>query len=214
MCGIAGLLNLSGRASEDDLKGRVERMTQRMQHRGPDADGHWRDSQNRCHLGHRRLSILDLSDAGRQPMLDASGRYAITYNGEIYNFLEIRRGLEQKGHTFKSRCDTEVILSGYAEWGDRLFAMMDGMFALAIYDMETGRLTLARDRAGEKPLYYRQTADLIGFASELSAIEAGMPEDLELSEDGVAQYFMLRYVPAPETIYSGVAKLEPGMIMT
>src|SRR3954471_14480593 len=83
MCGIAGLLSLSGQASEDDLKGRVDRMTQRMRHRGPDADGHWRDPQNRCHLGHRRLAILDLSDAGRQPMLDASGRYAITYNGEI-----------------------------------------------------------------------------------------------------------------------------------
>jgi len=214
MCGIAGLLNLSGRTSAEDLKDRVIRMTNRMLHRGPDADGHWQDPQNRCHLGHRRLSILDLSELGRQPMLDASGRYAITYNGEIYNFLELRRSLEQQGHRFKSRCDTEVLLSGYAQWGERMFAMLDGMFALAIFDMETGRLTLARDRAGEKPLYYRQTADLLGFASELSAIEVGMPEDLALSEDGLAQYFMLRYVPAPGTIYEGVAKLEPGMIMT
>ncbi|HVO04059.1 MAG TPA: asparagine synthase (glutamine-hydrolyzing), partial [Candidatus Cybelea sp.] len=213
MCGIAGLLNLSGGVPEAELKQRVDLMTRQMAHRGPDADGHWRDGKNRCHLGHRRLSILDLSDAGRQPMLDASGRYAITFNGEIYNFLELRRALEQQGHRFKTRCDTEVLLAGYAQWGDKLFAQLDGMFALGLYDMETGRLTLARDRAGEKPLYYRRHNGLFGFASELSAIEVGMPEDLALSEEGLAQYFMLRYVPAPATIYAGVEKLEPGMLM-
>ena len=214
MCGIAGLLRFSNRLPDEDLKGRVGRMADRMLHRGPDADGYWADAQGRCHFGHRRLAILDLSDAGRQPMLDASRRYAITYNGEIYNFLELRQELERRGRRFHTRCDTEVLLEGFAEWGEGVFAMLDGQFALGIYDTETDRLLLARDRVGEKPLYYRLTKDHLGFASELAAIEAGMPEDLALSEDGLAQYFMLRYVPAPHTVYEGVAKLEPGMLMT
>jgi asparagine synthase (glutamine-hydrolysing) len=176
-------------------------------------DGIWADGVNFCHLAHRRLSIIDLSEGGRQPMTDPSGRYTITYNGELYNYQEIRQKLEQAGIRFKTQSDTEILLFGFIVYGEKIFEMADGMFAVAIFDAERRNLTLARDRAGEKPLYYLATDKVFAFASELQALTEVPGIDFSISEVALASYLVLRYVPAPATILSGVSKLMPGHLM-
>jgi len=210
MCGIAGVLLFGDRFGPAVAADAAAGMAAALAHRGPDGYGLWSSPDGRCHLGHRRLSIVDLTEAGAQPMADASGRFRITYNGEVYNAPVLRAELETAGARFVGRSDTEVLLEGFAREGLAFLDRVDGMFAAAVYDAETGRLTLFRDRAGEKPLYYAAGAGAFAFASELAPLLDLPWVDGGLSEDGVAHYFALRYVPAPATIVEGLSKLEPG----
>ncbi|WP_341702349.1 asparagine synthase (glutamine-hydrolyzing) [Ferrovibrio sp.] len=213
MCGIAGYLNFKNSHPSDHIQALIGRMNAAIAHRGPDDRGQWADPENRCHLGHTRLSILDLSSAGHQPMLTPDQRYVISFNGEIYNFRDLRTRMEKDGVVFRTGTDTEVLLTGFAMVGTKLFDLLDGMFAVAIYDRKTRTLTLARDRAGEKPLYYAATDRLFAFASELRPLLEIPDLSLSLSEEALAQYFTLRYVPEPNAILDPVRKLEPGMIL-
>jgi asparagine synthase (glutamine-hydrolysing) len=169
MCGIAGVFG-----ALDDLAGALtKRMCDAMVHRGPDQDGLWQSPGGHgVVFGHRRLSILDLSDAGRQPMLDPTGAVAIVFNGECYNFAELRTELEALGRRFVSSCDTEVILAAYLEWGEQSIQRLRGMFAIALFDSRDGSLLLARDRLGIKPLYYSVSGGRLLFASEVRAMLA------------------------------------------
>src|SRR5262249_50445266 len=160
MCGIAGIISETGRSLETQLAPMIEAQV----HRGPDACGVWSDE--RCALGHRRLSIIDLSEAGRQPMSNSRGAILITFNGEIYNYQQLRSELESLGHNFRTRTDTETIIYAYEQWGVDCLAKLRGMFAFGIWDRKLRRLFPARDRHGEKPLFYPQVGDRLLFASE------------------------------------------------
>ncbi len=151
MCGITGLFYFSAAQRAEEARALVKRMSDIQAHRGPDAEGVWSSDDGHCHLGHRRLSIIDLSDAANQPMLDSTGRYSIVFNGEIYNFRQLRANLESQGIKFKTSSDTEVLLQSFILHGAQVFSTLDGMFAVAIYDTLTRTLTLARDAAGESP---------------------------------------------------------------
>lgn len=214
MCGLAGFLNFDRRFEPEQAQQIVRDMAETMHYRGPDMDGYWASADNLCHLGHKRLSIIDLSEAGRQPMLDDSGRYVIVFNGEIYNFQELRDRLADAGVSFRSKSDTEVLLKGYIKLGAALFPQLDGMFALAIYDTQQRTMVLARDRAGEKPLYYRSEPGLFLFGSELHALTKAPGLDWNMSAGAVALYMLYRYVPAPQSILEGVRKLTPGCMLT
>jgi asparagine synthase (glutamine-hydrolysing) len=207
MCGIAGFVGASPLFDRDNLL----RMLQTMRHRGPDADGTWIDPRGRCLLGHRRLSIIDTSAAGRQPMAGSDGRWVISFNGEIYNFLELRPELEALGIQFHGRTDTEVLVAAIAQWGSAALERLDGMFAFAAFDTQSGELLLARDPFGEKPLYYwALPSGGIAFASELSALELLPGFDSEVSIDAIAELLLFQYIGAPRTIYRSVQKLPPG----
>jgi asparagine synthase (glutamine-hydrolysing) len=212
MCGIAGLFSAQRAVPEAGARDAlVRRMTGTIAHRGPDDEGIWHDAQGRCSLGHRRLSIIDTSAAGHQPMVEASGRWVISYNGEIYNFQELRAQLQACGITFRGRTDTEVLMQALALWGVDALPRLDGMFALAAFDRESGQLILARDAFGEKPLYYAELAGGgLAFASELQAIEAVPDVGLHIGLDAVAELLMFQYIGAPRTIYSSISKLPPA----
>ena len=202
MCGIAGYVGFT----EDS--GLLGRMTRTLAHRGPDDEGQYLHGP--VGLGHRRLSIIDLSDAGHQPMSDAEGTLWITYNGEIYNYLEVAAELRAKGHTFRSRTDTEAVLHAYKEWGPACLGRFNGMFALAIYDQTTDDLFLARDRIGIKPLYYWNEGNRLLFGSEIKAVLEAGAVAREPSLAAIAQYLKLRFVPGPGTMVQGVCKFPPG----
>ena len=206
MCGIAGFIQKSPNPEA------LPRMLARIAHRGPDGEGIW----DRHHggwnvaLGHRRLSIIDVA-GGTQPMENGDGAVVIVYNGEVYNFMRLRGDLEGKGHQFRTRSDTEVILQYFERYGAAGIPSLDGMFAFAIWEARERRLTLARDRAGIKPLYYAELADGgIAFASELSSLLAHDGVDRELSIEGLASYFFSDYVHPPAAIVRKVRKLPPG----
>jgi asparagine synthase (glutamine-hydrolysing) len=185
-----------------------------MQHRGPDAEGVWTDLPRGLALTHRRLSILDLSEAGAQPMTSQCGRYVIVYNGECYNFPEIRKDLATAGCVFRGGSDTEVILEACARWGVRpTLNRLNGMFAFGLWDKQSGELVLARDRIGIKPLYYGGSADLFWFGSELNALHAmkGFSPGLDLESLGL--FFKYGYIPAPRSIYQGVFKLPAAHLL-
>ena len=204
MCGIAGYIS-SKKLEQASLRQSLSCLA----HRGPDADGLYFNETATVGLGHRRLSILDLSDAANQPMESASGRYMIIFNGEVYNFREISQDLKVSP---KTTSDTEVILEAYAQWGPTFVNRMNGMFALAIYDREEGTLFLCRDRIGIKPIYYYQDATLFAFASELKALEA-MPEvkkNLSINYNSVLSFLHLGYIPAPSSIYQEIKKFPQG----
>ena len=205
MCGIAGIVGSAERE-------RIERMTQIMSHRGPNSQGVQIFEKDGVSLGHRRLSILDLSARGHQPMADREQRFWITFNGEIYNFSDVRRQLETKGHIFKSGTDTEVILYAYKEWGADCLKALNGMFAFAIWDSHTKTLFAARDRVGIKPFYYYFSNGLFLFASEIKAlIESGLvPKEV----DYVALHTPALYQAAPLTGFKNVWKLPPGHSLT
>jgi len=188
MCGIAGIID--SQAKPEDVANKIRRMTASLQHRGPDNEGFWYDQMTGMGLGHRRLSILDLSDQGRQPMISACGRFVIVLNGEIYNFRRIKEELVSLGYKFKSKTDTEVLLEAVAEWGfERALNKAAGMFAVALYDNKEKVLYLARDRIGEKPLYYSQSDGIFIFASELKAISAYTGFEKKIDLNSLALYF-------------------------
>lgn len=211
MCGIAGILRWRREAFPDvNLTAVVQGMTATMRHRGPDADGVWTDPVGRCVLGHRRLSIIDTSDAGRQPMATGDGRWLITFNGEIYNFAELRPTLDAAGVQLRGRTDTEVLIEAVAQWGRNVLPKLDGMFAFAAFDTVSGELLLARDPFGEKPLYYMEVDGALVFASELQALERVPGFDGTVSLDAMAEVIAFQYIGAPRSIYRAVKKLPPA----
>ena len=211
MCGIVGQLSFSRRSGDlDSTKAIFRRLIALMSRRGPDDEGIWNDGE-RCVFGFRRLSILDLSAAARQPMATKDGRYVLIYNGEIYNFRELRHELVQRGATFHSTGDTEVVLHAIAHWGTHALLRFNGMFALAFYDSIEKRVLLARDHAGIKPLYYLLTPLGLLFASQYDQILAHpWSHDLDVSQDGLALYLRLGYIPAPYALLQDTHMLEPG----
>ncbi|MGH2453072.1 MAG: asparagine synthase (glutamine-hydrolyzing) [bacterium] len=213
MCGIAGWVTNQTWAA--DSQRALERMTRALAHRGPDDEGFWLDEGAGVALGHRRLSIIDLSPEGRQPMVSASGRYVIIFNGEVYNFMHLRRQLEEAGDRFRSRSDTEVMLAAVSRWGvEDAVRAFNGMFALALWDRQERVLHLVRDRVGKKPLYYGWTGGYFLFGSELKALRQHPAFRGTVDRRALALYLRYGHVPAPATIYQGVAKLPPGTILT
>lgn len=215
MCGIVGLFQPEPSRGADETRHVLQSMTDTLRHRGPDDAGVWVDDRGVIALGHRRLSILDLSREGRQPMRSACGRYVVTYNGEIYNFAALRDELETLGHAFRGHSDTEVMLAAVSRWGlDQALSRFNGMFAFALWDRGTGRLHLVRDRLGEKPLYYGWCGRTFLFASELKALEAHPQFKNDINRNALALFMRHNCVPAPYSIYEGVFKLPPGMMLT
>lgn len=213
MCGLTGVWSRG--AEPNALEHTIGRMTEAVRHRGPDDDGRWLDRERGLALGHRRLAIIDLSPEGHQPMLSASGRYVLVFNGEVYNFAELRAELLAAGFRFRGHSDTEVILAAVEAWGVvsavRRFV---GMFALALWDRAHGRLHLLRDRLGIKPLYYGWLDDTLVFASELKAIRRHPHFRAEIDREAIAMLLRYNCVPAPHSIYRGIRKLLPGTILT
>ena len=214
MCGIAGLIDPAG-GSADSLVDRAGAMAAVLGHRGPDDQGIWTAPEAGVALAHRRLSIIDLSPLGHQPMELADGRYMVVFNGEIYNYEALRVMLCQSGARFRGYSDTEVLLAAVAAYGlAGALERANGMFALALYDRVSRTLHLARDRIGQKPLYYGTAARCFAFASELKALRALDGFAPEVDRSALASYLRHGYVPAPHTIYSGVFKLPPGTILS
>ena len=206
MCGIAGRLNF--RSGAPVAPALIQQMSDLIAHRGPDGDGVW--TAGPIGLGHRRLAIIDLSSAGRQPMLSSDGTLAVTFNGEIYNFLELRQVLEGHGHRFRSRTDTEVILAAYRQWGVECLSRMRGMFAFAVWDATDRSLFIARDRVGKKPLHYLLDRDGIAFASEPKAFLADPGFQPRPNRKALSAFLTHQYVPSPLSAFEGVSKLPPG----
>jgi len=205
MCGIFGI------ASTKPINLPLERMTDTLSHRGPDSGGFYRDDN--AYLGHRRLRIIDL-EGGHQPIFNEDQSQCIIFNGEIYNYLDLRDDLIKKGHRFTTQSDTEVILHAYEQWGEKCVDYLRGMFAFAIWDTQKKQLFLARDRLGIKPIFYAANGGSIYFASEMKAILADSSFPRDMDEAAFASYFTLSYIPAPYTIYSGIRKLLPGHSLT
>jgi asparagine synthase (glutamine-hydrolysing) len=206
MCGIAGRYNYNSGAPVDAAI--IARMTALLEHRGPDSCGQFVDGS--VGFGHRRLAVIDLSEAAAQPMRSAEGALVATYNGEVYNFQELRTELEDLGHQFSSRSDTEVILAAYRQWSVKCVERLRGMFALAIWDGSARELFLARDRAGKKPLYYRLDHNGIAFASEAKAFLAEPDFQPRVDPAAIWHYLSYQYVPTPQSAFVGVSKLPPA----
>ncbi|HEX7957711.1 MAG TPA: asparagine synthase (glutamine-hydrolyzing), partial [Pyrinomonadaceae bacterium] len=214
MCGIAGLISLNPEA-------RVGAMLKAIEHRGRDDEGVWSSAEaggagRRACLGHRRLAIIDTSSAGHQPMLSADGRFAVTFNGEIYNYRELRRVLEGRGREFRTDTDTEVLLEAFAEWGvEGALPHLNGMFAFAVWDETERTLTLARDRLGIKPLFYAEAeGGSFVFASEAKAILASGLVRAELDFEGLNQQLTFLWTPDPHTLFRGIKRLPPAHVLT
>src|SRR5712691_819352 len=215
MCGIAGLWDRRRRRTPERLAASIAAMEETIVHRGPDAHGSWIDSDAGVALGHRRLSIVDLSPAGAQPMVSSCGRFVISYNGEIYNAADLRPELETAGRRFRGHSDTEVIVEGAAVWGvEATVKRLIGMFAMALWDRRERVLYLVRDRLGIKPLYWADFNGRVLFGSELKALRAECSWSPELDRGALAAYLRFGYVPAPHAIYRGVGKLPPGTMLT
>jgi asparagine synthase (glutamine-hydrolysing) len=216
MCGITGFLDLSDRRMNSvDLVPTVTRMAETIHHRGPDDQGVWADAEAGMALGFRRLAILDLSPMGRQPMLSADERYVMIYNGEVYNFAELREKLDSLGHRFRGTSDTEVMLAAIVQWGlEAAIRRFNGMFAIAIWDRQQKVLHLVRDRLGVKPLYYGWSKDVFLFGSELKALRAHPAFEAEINRDSLSLYLRHNYIPSPHSIYKNINKLPPGTILS
>lgn len=213
MCGVIGVWERNS-ARKQTTQQEVWDALGSLRHRGPDDQGVCECDLGGPILGHARLSILDLSSLGHQPMRSSDGRYAITFNGEIYNHLELRAELESLGARFSSRTDTEVVLNGYACWGQDVLSKLVGMFALAIWDAVDRTLFIARDRMGEKPLYYANRGSLFAFASEIRPLRGLQWVEGDIDREAVSLYLEHQYIPAPHTICKGIRKLPPGHAMT
>ena len=211
MCGIAGLLTKHHSGNEV-----IRGMTNKLLHRGPDQSGFYEDLVNGVYLGHRRLSILDLSDLGKQPMQSEDGRYIISFNGEIYNYLKLKKNLEKRGCVFKSTCDTEVLLVLFTIYGVDCFLRLDGMFAVSIYDKKENKLILCRDRIGEKPLYYINNKNYFAFSSEIKSFESlkTLGYQHQIDRDMTSLFITMPWLPERErTLLNDVYKVEPGYYM-
>ncbi|MFQ5453713.1 MAG: asparagine synthase (glutamine-hydrolyzing), partial [Candidatus Zixiibacteriota bacterium] len=206
MCGIVGAVNLSNkrRMREED----ITRMAETMVHRGPDDSGIFVD--DRIALGHRRLTIIDLSSLGRQPMIDSTGKVTIVYNGEIYNYIEIKEILLKKGYVFNSNTDTEVILNAYLEYGIECLVQFNGMFAFALYDKRNDKVFVVRDRIGIKPLYYTQRDGRLIFSSEIKGILKYPDFKTSVNLNGVSSYLSCRYPIRENTLFENISSLLPG----
>ncbi len=208
MCGITGIIAFNEEGKK--YLSKISAATYTLQKRGPDGEGIYFDKN--CALGHRRLSIIDTSEAASQPFSDSSKRYTIVFNGEIFNYKQLKKELEQKGFQFKSQSDTEVLLNLYISEKEMCLEKLDGEFSFAIYDKETEEIFLARDRFGIKPLYYYQDKNKFIFASEMKAIiEFGIPK--EIDKNSLQTYFHLNYIPSPYSIFKNVLKLEAGSFL-
>ncbi len=212
MCGIAGLINFKG-----DARASIQRMNDRMLHRGPDDEGIYISEDNSVALGHRRLSIVDLSKNGAQPFKSHSGKSIMVYNGEIYNADVIKKKLIEESEvpiTFRSTSDTEILLEAIEKYGiEEALTLCKGMFGIAVYDIEAGTVILARDRVGEKPLYYGMVAGAFAFASDIGCMRVIEGFDNKINTDVLDIYFEEGYIPAPYSIYRGINKLDPGTIL-
>ncbi len=203
MCGICGFI---GNGELSDL----QRMTAALAHRGPDAEGMWHDAERGVYLGHRRLSIIDLTD-GVQPMWTGDRQLCIVFNGEIYNHLELRAELQKRGHTFQTdHSDTEALLHAYREWGHGFVSRLNGMWAFALLDLRAGELMLSRDRFGQKPLFYTEQNGVFAFASEVTALTEHARVNASVSPMALRKYFAYGYVPAPHSLYEHIHKLPAG----
>jgi len=213
MCGLAGAFDPG--TEEAAWPARLAGMAEALRHRGPDDEGLWHDAKAGIGLAFRRLAIVDLSPAGHQPMLSASGRYVIAFNGEVYNFRELRTKLEASGERFRGHSDTEVMLAAIEAWGlEAAVATFVGMFAFALWDRTERRLHLVRDRLGIKPLYWGWSRGALLFGSELTALRRHPSFEARLDRDAAASFLRFNYVPAPHSIFEGFRKLEPGCIRT
>lgn len=208
MCGIAGILNFDGQPVYSQ---QIIEMTQSILHRGPDGDGVWIDKS--IGLGHRRLSIIDLSSAGHQPMITQDKRYVISYNGEVYNFKELKKQLADLGHNFISNTDTEVVLKSFAQWGEKFIDKLNGMFAIAVWDREEKSLFLGRDRYGLKPLYYYIDNNSITFASEIKAILKSNKYKSQMDYYGLVEYLTFQNFFTDRTLHKNIKLLMPGHYM-
>ena len=216
MCGLTGFWQME-RTQADAMAAISTRMADRIAHRGPDDSGVWVDAEHGIALAHRRLSIIDLSPAGHQPMFSASGRYVLLLNGEIYNYLELRQQLEESGSApmWRGHSDTEILLACIEAWGlERTLKASVGMFALAVWDRTQRTLSLARDRLGEKPLYYGWQNGVFLFGSELKALTIHPTFEHRIDRDALALLLRHNYIPAPYSIWQGISKLPPGMRLT
>ena len=214
MCGFAGILSTAG-FSRDELLEHASGMIAPITHRGPDDEGIWADERAGIALGFRRLAIIDLSPEGHQPMWSASRRFVLVFNGEVYNFSELRHELAQHGHGFRGHSDTEVILAAFEQWGVReAVRRFVGMFAIAVWDTHRRELSLVRDRLGKKPLYVYREPGLITFGSELKALLAGPSFDRAIDPDALSSYLRYLYVPAPQSIFRHVIKVPAAHILT
>ena len=205
MCGVAGYVNLDGAPASPRL---LKKMTDSIAHRGPDGEGQW--AEENVGIGHRRLSIIDLSSAGHQPMIDQSGRFVLSYNGEIYNYRELRVELESLGFQFRSSTDSEVVLNALVEWGTDALLKFNGMFALAFWDKQTKTLTLARDRYGIKPLYYALQGGRFSFGSEQRALTADPDFSQELNSRALLEYFTFQNIFTDQTLLKDIKLLKAG----
>lgn len=205
MCGICGEFRWGREARADQSL--IRRMTSRLVHRGPDDEGFF--VKGPVGLGMRRLAIIDVA-GGHQPIFNEDGSVAVVYNGEVYNYLELKKELEALGHRFQTRSDTEVLVHGYEAWGDSFPSRLNGMFAFALWDEKNSKLLLGRDRMGIKPLYYRLSSDKISFASEIKALREDPSFSKEIDPLALDEYLSLRYIPCPRSIYRDVKKLEPA----
>jgi asparagine synthase (glutamine-hydrolysing) len=210
MCGIAGVYEYGFRSNPTTSQDILTRMSDAMHHRGPDDSGGFISREGNCGLTFRRLAIVDLSPAGHQPMSTPDGRYTITFNGEIYNHLEVRSELEAKGYKYRSQSDTETILYAYQEWGEECFKKFLGMFAVAIWDEERKDLFVIRDRIGIKPLYYTNPSGRFLYGSEIKVLLQHPAVSKSLNESAIPHYLTLLMPPAPETMFEGIYKLEAG----
>ena len=211
MCGINGFIQFERRFPKEELADTVSRMNSAIIHRGPDDDGLYCDDY--CAIGMRRLAIIDLN-SGDQPIWNERKDKLIVFNGELYNYQEIKKNLLSKGHRFYTSSDTEVVLHAYEEYGlAELLNKMEGMFAFCIYEIAEKRWILARDRIGEKPLYYTFGDRWMQFASELKSIIVAGFVKKEIDQEAVSQFFQLTYIPAPKSVFKSVSKLLPGSYM-
>ena len=214
MCGIAGFIHSERAIAQGELEPVARRMADQLRHRGPDDAGVWVDAAQGVALSHRRLAIIDLSPQGHQPMLSADGRFVIVFNGEIYNFQQLRERLGKLGHRFRGTSDTEVMLAAFSEWGvEPALDQFNGMFAFAVWDRREETMWLARDRLGEKPLYYGSVGRHFVFASELKALRVFPDFRADIDPEAVHLFFRFNYICAPYSIYRGINKLLPGSVL-
>lgn len=209
MCGIAGYINLNNESANLNI---LKSMTDVIAHRGPDGEGHWVDTN--IAIGHRRLSIIDLSDAGTQPMISSDNRFILSYNGEIYNYRELRNRLKELGYLFKSNTDSEVVLYSLIQWGEEALQLFNGMFAIAFYDKKKKKMLLARDRYGIKPLYYTMQNNVFCFGSEQKAILKNPKINIEIDNEGLIEYFTFQNIFSNRTLVKNIKLLSAGHFLT